>query len=515
MKKMVTPQKMLLLLLCLILTFSGCSSSKNSGSSSNSSSTTQNQTLTVSQSSDTTTLDPQMQGKMPSMNILINMFDTLVTRDNNNSLAPSLATSWKAINDTTWQFKLRTDVKFTDGEPFNADVVKYSIERLINPATKSPIVELADVKEVDVVDESTVNIVTKIPDPIIPNKMVLFDGVMVPPQYIQAHGAAYFALNPVGTGPFEFVSWTKDSQVVMKANPDYWRGAPSIKNLIIRTIPNAADAVAALKTGEVDIAYDGITGDVVNQLKSYKNVKIVKSPWIRTSYIDIDTTVANSPLANQQVRQALNYAIDVPTIISTVLGGNAKRVSTIIPSQNFGYDKTITPYTYDTTKAKQLLAQAGYPNGFSVKLDGINDDAVVIQALVAQFAQAGIKITMNLMDSTTFAANITAKKVAPLYLQSNTGWTMDALSNFQSYIRSDRKYNRFPDSSLDHLVDIEEQTINPQIRQAAFTAAQQSLKDEAPFVYLYQKDLVLAMGSTVDWSTNATGILNLYSAKKK
>jgi len=505
----------LLLLLCLILTFSGCSSSKNSGSSSNSSSTTQNQTLTIAQSSDTTTLDPQMQGAMAPMNVLINIFDTLVTLDKNNNLTPSLATSWKAINDTTWQFKLRTDVKFTDGEPFNADVVKYSIERLINPATKSPIVEFADVKEVDVVDENTVNIVTKVPDPIIPNKCVLFDGVMIPPQYIQDHGAAYFALNPVGTGPYKFVSWTKNSQVVLVANQDYWRGAPSIKNLIIRDIPNVADEVAALKTGEIDIAYSNIIGDIVNQLSSDKDIKIVKNPWIRTYFVQINTTIPNSPLANQQVRQALNYAVDVPSIIKSIFAGYGTPLGQIIPTQNFGYDKSITPYTYNLTKAKQLLASAGYPNGFNVQLDGITDDSQVLQALAGQLAKAGVIIKLNLIDNTTLTASITNQKVAPLFMQGNTGWTMDGLSNFQSCIKSGRRYNMYPNPTLDNLVNVEEGTMNPQVRQAAFTAASKIVKDEAPYIFLYQKELFLAMRSNVDWSTNATGIMSMYSATKK
>lgn len=509
-RKLSVPKCLGVSLLCLSLTFSlfGCSSSKTKGSSS------KDVTLTVSQSTDTTTLDPQKQGKMPSMNILINMFDTLVTRDKNNKLQPSLATEWKSLNDTTWQFKLRKDVKFQDGEPFNASVVKYSIERLLDPKTKSPIVELKNVKEVDVVDDYTVNIVTTTPDPILPNKMVLFDGVMVPPQYIQEKGDDYFATHPIGTGPFKFVSWTKDSEVVMEANPDYWGGAPSVKKLVIRTVPNTADVISALKTGEISIAYDGITADVATQLKSDPDIKVEKMPWIRTFYINIDTQ-SNTPLANQQVRQALNYAVDVPTIISTVLGGNASRVATLIPSQNFGYDKSISPYTYDPTKAKQLLTQAGYPNGFSTKLDATPQDASVVQAIAGQLDKVGVKVTVNLMDSTTLVSNLVSKKESPLYFIGNTGWTMDALSNFQSYIRSDRRYNRYPDTTLDKLIDTEEQTIDSKTRQDAFTQIQQILKDQAPFIYLYQSNLMVAMQKNVDWSTNATGILNLYSAKVK
>ena len=470
-------------------------------------------TLIVAQNTDAATLDPQKQGKMPDMNILINMFDTLVTRDADNKLAPALATEWKAVNDTTWEFKLRDGVKFHNGEPFNADVVKFSIERLLNPDTKSPIVELKSVKEVVVVDPLTVRIVTDGPDPILPNKMVLFGGVMVPPKYIKEKGDDYFAKNPVGTGPFKFVSWQKDNQVVMEANPDYWKGAPKYKKLIFRTIPNAADMLAALKAGEIDIA-TSLTADAANQLKGQPNVRVVSAPWIRTFYISIDA-LQDGPLAKKEVRQALNYGLDVQTIIDTVLGGYAQRVATLIPKQNFGYDPSIKPYEYNPEKAKELLAAAGYPQGFSTKLDVTPPDADIAQVFKAQWEKIGVKVEINVVDSQTMTSNLAAKKTSPLYYIGNTGWTMDAMSNFQSYIKSDRRYNRWKNEEADRLIDIEEKTIDPQKRQEAFTKLQQLIKEEAPFVYLYQLDGLYGMNTKVQWTPNPIGVLSMYSASIK
>lgn len=174
------------------------------------------------------------------MGILINMFDTLVTRDDNNKLAPSLATEWKALDDTTWEFKLREGVKFHNGEPFNAEAVKFSIDRLNNPDTKSPIVELKTVKEVIVVDAKTVKIVTDGPDPILPNKMTLFGGTMVPPQYIKEKGDDNFAKNPVGTGPFKFVSWQRTVKSPWKPMLITGREQPNSKSWLsklFRTLP--------------------------------------------------------------------------------------------------------------------------------------------------------------------------------------------------------------------------------------------------------------------------------------
>lgn len=517
-------KKFWLVMVALIIVLSGCSSSGGAsgtggakdaaGTGGSKTAGPAKDTLVVGQDIDAGTLDPQKQGKMPDMNILINIFDTLLTRDADNKLAPALATDWKAVNDTTWQFKLREGVKFHDGEPFNADVVKYSIDRLKNPATKSPIVELNSVKEVKVVDANTVDIVTDGPDPILPNKLTLFGGVMVPPNYIKEKGDDNFAKNPVGTGPFKFVSWQKDNKVVMDANPDYWLGAPKLKHLTFKIIPNAADMVAALKTGEIDIAAAGVTADVADQLKGNADIDVVSSPWIRTFYISLDAA-QDGPLSKKEVRQALNYAIDVKTIIDTVLGGHASRVATLIPKQNFGYDASVAPYEYNPDKAKQLLAQAGYPQGFSIQFDAGNQDSGIVQIISDMLGKVGVKVQANLVDSKTLSANIAAKKVAPLYYIGNTGWTMDAMSNFQSYIKSDRRYNRWKNNEADKLVDVEEKSLNTQERTAAFTKLQQLLKDEAPFIYLYQLDNLYGLRKNVQWKPNPIGVLSMYNASFK
>jgi peptide/nickel transport system substrate-binding protein len=491
------------------------SSSSGSGSSGSGggSAAPAKDTLIVAQEADAGTLDPQKQGKMPDMNILINMFDTLVTRDANNELAPGLAVEWRAVDDLTWEFKLRQGVTFHNGEPFNAEAVKFSIERLNNPDTKSPIVELKTVQEVKVIDEYTVHLITSAPDPILPNKTVLFGGVMVPPKYIQEKGDDHFAMNPVGTGPYKFVSWTKDSEVVMEANENYWGGAPFFKKLVFKIIPNTSNMAASLRTGEIDIAAN-IRAEVAVQVQGQPDIEVVSAPGIRTYYVVLDT-IADTPLKNKLVRQAINHAVDVNTIIATVLEGHAERAATIVPRQNFGYDPSIEPYAFDLDKAKALMAEAGYPNGFTIDFDANSLDADIVQVIAAQLEQIGIKANINLMDNATLIANITAKEASPMYYMGNTGWTMDAMSNFQSYIRSDRRYNRWHNPEADALVDIEETTIDPKVRQEAITKIQQLLKEEAPFLFLYQTNNLYGMRANIDWTPNPIGVLKMYTAKLK
>jgi peptide/nickel transport system substrate-binding protein len=482
------------------------------GNCTNSFAAAKKKTLVVAQTIDASTLDPQKQGKMPDMNILINIFDTLVTRNAKGQLAPALATEWKAIDNVTWQFKLRKGVKFHNGEEFDADAVKFSIDRLLDPKTTSPIAELRNVKKTVVVDKHTVNIVTNEPDPILPNKTVLFGGVILPPKYVTEKGDAYIAKNPVGTGPYKFVSWQKDNQVVLEANKAYWKGAPKFDRLVIKTIPSMADMVAALKAGEVDFT-TGMTADAALSLANDSHIKVVAAPWIRTYFVSLDTTV--KPLNNVKVRQALNYAVDVPAIIKNILGGRAKRVATLVPSQNFGYNPSITPYKYNPAKAKKLLAEAGYSKGFTVTFDADNLFLTEIQAIAAQLEKVGVKVKLNVMDNKTMVSKMQAKTVSEMYFIGNTGWTMDALSNFQSYAKSDRRYARMKHSKLDELVDIEETTIDPAKRKAALSQIQKILKEDADFIYLWQLDNICAINKNIQYSPNVMGTLSMYSAKSK
>jgi peptide/nickel transport system substrate-binding protein len=471
-------------------------------------------TLNVSLGSDLTTVDPQRQGKMIDMNILLQAFDTLLTRDKDGKVAPNLATEWKALDDLTWQFKLRKDVKFHNGEPFNAEAVKFSIERLLSPELKSPIVELRYVTAVEVVDEFTVNIKTKDPDPLVPAKLTLFPGTMVPPKYIKEVGDDAFGKKPVGTGPFKFVEWVKDDHVTFEKNAEYWGTKASVDKLIFKAIPNEASRASALAAGDLDIATN-VPADSVAQLKANKNIKIASVPGIRAYFVSLNTKKADSPFAKKEVRQALNYAVDVDTIIKTVLGNNAVRISTLIPPDMFGYTDTVKPYAYNQAKAKELLAAAGFPNGFSAEMDVQAADKDVALAIAGMLEKVGVKVKVNPLENSTFTANLGANKLADMYMIGNTAWTLDASNNLQSYAKSDRRYARQVNAEMDKLVDIEETSMDPAKRLDAFKRIQEILADEAYYIYLYKGNVVSAMSDKVTWEFPGTGVFKFNTAVKK
>ncbi|MFJ2701975.1 ABC transporter substrate-binding protein [Streptomyces sp. NPDC087428] len=470
--------------------------------------------LRVSQPGDPKTLDPQKQGDMVSMNVLINIFDTLTTRGRDNELHARLALSWTATDPLTWRFELRPGVTFHNGEVCDAHAVAFSIKRLLDPATKSPIVELRYVKDVTVVDRLTVDIRTSVHDPILPDKLSLFGGVVVPPRYLSEVGDAGFAEHPVGTGPFTFVSWQRDHQLRMRAHADHWQGRPSVDGLVFSPAPNPSSSLAALQSGGVDLVA-GLTPDAAQQLDGYPGVTLDGFTGVRTSYISLNT-LEKGPLQDRRVRQALNHAVDVPLLIKAVLGGKATETPALVPRGAFGFDPSVKAFPRSVKTARALLAEAGYPHGFSTTLTASNIDSNVAEALSGLLARAGVRARVNLLDPGTYAASLTSDNrgaLGPMYLAASTVWTMDGQSVMQSNVRSDRRQSRWHSKEADRLIDIEELSPEPAERKKAFSDLQRLLREEAPFVFLYQLDNIYARNDRPHWKPGSAGVLAMESAE--
>ncbi|GAA2325362.1 ABC transporter substrate-binding protein [Streptomyces kunmingensis] len=470
--------------------------------------------LRVSQAGDPKTMDPQKQGDMTSMNVLVNLFDPLTVRGRDNKLRPGLALGWKAISPKVWRFRLRPGVRFHNGEVCDAAAVKFSLDRLRDPATASPIVELRYVDGVTVVDSRTVDVHTSVHDPILPDKVSLFGGVVVPPRYLDKVGDDGFAARPVGTGPFTFAHWQRDHELRLRAFAGHWSGPPGVGELVFTPAPNPSSALAALQSGEVDLV-SGLTPDAALQLDGYPGVHLDHHTGIRTSYLSLDT-LTDGPLRDRRVRQALNHAVDVPLLIKAVLGGKAQEVPAMIPRGAFGFDGSVTPYERSVSRAKKLLAEAGHPDGFHTTLTASNADANVAEALSGLLARAGVHARVNLLDPGTYAQRLTSDNhsaLGPMYLAASTVWTLDGESMLQSNVRRDRRQSRWHDKRADDLVDAEELSVDPAVRRRAFGKLQELIKTEAPFVPLYQIDNIYARNSRPNWTPGAAGVLDMAGAE--
>jgi peptide/nickel transport system substrate-binding protein len=273
--------------------------------------------LRISETSDIITVDPKFLKGRQTQNVARLMFDSLYHRDDDMQIIPWLATSLENPDELTWRFHLLEGIKFHNGNDFKANDVKFSIERLMEDDSVWNARSFVD--RVEVVDDYTVDIITQEPFAAFMTRLVLWH--MTDEEYFSEVGEEGFLESPVGTGPYKFVEWVKDERVVLEANEDYWRGAPQIKTVIFIPIPETATRLAALEAGEIDIV-TAVPPEYINQ--PAEGVVISSVPGTRAFYLGMNVNV--EPFTDVRVRQAMNYAVDVDSIIEFVLNGLARPI---------------------------------------------------------------------------------------------------------------------------------------------------------------------------------------------
>ena len=472
--------------------------------------------VVVAQGVDPTTLDPHDHEETPALNVLLNLYDTLLVRDKDLKITPWLATSYKLINSTTWEFKLRQGVKFHNEEEFDAEAAKFSLERLANPALNLRMTALRIIDRVDVKDKYTIHIITKKPFPTLDAQLCL-RGAMVPPKYFKEKDKAFLARSPVGTGPFRFVKWVKDDQIELEANEQWWHGAPKIKTLIFRPIPEETTRMSALQTGEVDIATN-VPPHLVKEIKNHQRVTIASAPSVRTIFIPIYNVQCEQsegawdcrkpypgPAANPKVRQAINYAVNIDAIIKEVLEGQAIRTATPLTSKHFGYDPKIKPFPHDPAKAKKLLAEAGYPNGIDLILHSPNGrypkDKEVSEAVAGQLTQAGIRTQLKVYEWTTYMNNIAYRHGGgPMWLIGWGNTTWDADGTFIPMFRTGQLLANYWNPDFNMLLDDAQTDMDPKKRLQMYSKASRFFLDDPPAIPLYQQIDNYGVSRKLQWT---------------
>ena len=475
-------------------------------------------TLTVALVSHAPTLDPHMHFERVGILVNINMFDSLLHRSTKLQFEPSLATSWKAISDTVWEFKIRKNVRFHNGDVMTPADVKYSFDRVIDQTKKSPQYgNIRAIKEVKVIDAETVHIITDKPFPLLLERLVFFP--IVNKKHVEAVGdQAFGTSSPVGTGPWKFVEWKRDQLIRLEAFDQYWRGKPAFKHLIFRAIPETATQVAEVKTGGVDIIRE-VSADLIPELKSNPQTYISSTPILRVHYVNLDMRTA--PFDKKGVRQAANYAIDKPTVIQKLMAGLGTQVATTVQPLAFGFDPEVKPYPFDQKKAKELLAQAGYPNGVDVTLHSSSvANRPSFEAICQMLTEVGIRATPRMWDpgpawNKFFQAEGKATQGAhgtwgnysvfdadavlhPLYHTEQGGWI-------------GKWYTRL--EGLDKLIDEARSTVDQPKRKRLYSQIQQMIREEAPSIFLWTQYDTLGISKKVQYAARPDEWLWLYDAK--
>ncbi|GAW27686.1 ABC transporter substrate-binding protein [Carboxydocella sp. JDF658] len=334
-------------------------------------------TFIFAKSGDPVGLDPINVTDGESIYVTQQIFDTLVEyKQDSTEIQPALAESWEASKDgLEWTFKLRQGVKFHDGTPFNAEAVKFNFDRWRdknNPYHQGDFEYYAAmfggfpgiIKEVKAVDEYTVKFILEKPNaPFLANLAMAAFGISSP-DAIKKYGQDYFK-NPVGTGPFKFVEWKKDDKVVLVKNEEYWGEKAKVDKVIFRTIPDNSARLMELKAGTID-AMIGVNPDDVEGIKNDPNLQLLLRPSMNVGYLAMNTE--KKPFDNVKVRQAINHAINKQALIDAFYAGLAKPAKNPLPPSLWGYNDEVKDYEYDPAKAKALLAEAGFPNGFKTRL---------------------------------------------------------------------------------------------------------------------------------------------------
>lgn len=450
--------------------------------------------VAVAIAQDITTLDAHNASFTADFAMLGNVYETLIDYDPEGQPRGLLAEGWETISDTEWEFKLRQDVVFHNGEPFNAEVVKFNVERYKEPDKgRNPRIGPA-ISSVTVVDPYTVRITTPEPDPVLLDDIRIM--LMVPMGYAQEVGDEGLATDPVGTGPFKFVEWVQNDHLALEANPDYRGGAPQINTLTFRIIPEIATRVAALKANEVQLITQLIP-DQIPSLEQDENLGLVsvQAPRVAQVGFNVDAP-GGEPLRDLRVRQALAYAINKQEMVDTILGGQGTVVATLAPPNAFGFDPSVESYPYDPTMAQQLLAEAGYASGltfdFAVPSGGsLLKPLEVAQVLAAYWESIGVTINIRSLETGTWIQERDEKTISPLFLWNWVGIDADSMMWANMHSESPWSYNPLPDETkaeIESLIDEERSTVDQERRQEIFSQLQRILVDEMATIILYQQN---------------------------
>ncbi|OLO42314.1 glutathione ABC transporter substrate-binding protein [Alkalihalophilus pseudofirmus] len=382
----------------------GCSTNNNVTIEEDDQDATENEggTLVIVRLSDAENLDHHFMSTINAASVTHrSIYEGLVGRDKNSDISPLLATDWTQLDEITWEFTLREDVTFHDGTAFNADAVKTSFDRLLDPEVGSPrAVVFSMVDEVKVVEEFTVQFILSEPFSPLLSILASHEGGIISPKSIEEHGKNIIQ-EPNGTGPFAFKSWTPGQEIVLNKNEQYWGAESKVDNVVLKVVPEETTRVSMLETGEAHVA-EPLSAPMVSTIEASQNSEVYRSEGFGTEYIGFN--VQKAPFDDVRVRQAIAHAIEMDSILSGVFSGIGKKSNSLLGPKVLGYHEGMEAYEYNLNEAKKLLAEAGYPDGFETTLMTMDSRERVNLAEVVQSQLKGIGIDVDLqvMEYGTF-----------------------------------------------------------------------------------------------------------------
>jgi len=477
------------------------------------------QVLTMGVRGGPESMDPHFSALGPHAEAAKHIFDTLVWSGNDLQIEPGLAVSWAPVDDDTWEFKLREGVKFHDGSDFDAEDVKFSIERIpvvTGPTTTT--IYVRRVASVDIIDPYTLHIHTDGQAATLPNDFIrLFivssEAAAEYSTLETAAGGFNSGAATIGTGPYKFISWEPKGDLVLERNDDYWRGMGAWETVVRKEIPNDSSRLAALKAGQVDVINYVSSVDYL-ALERDANVDTIKGDSVYIMNLQLDqrensplvraidgSDLDENPFRDLRVRQAIDYAIDRETMVDIVLEGLGKPANQMMPPGFFGSSEKIPAPEYNRAKAKELLADAGYPDGFEVDLyctaDRLPGDASICQGLGQMLTQVGIKINVNAISKTVYFPAQARLEYSMFMngwgtLTGEASYTLGGLAHTNNPEVKLGPYNRieYSNSDVDHLLQTGARMMDAEERRATYEEAMERVMADKAYISIVQLQTV-------------------------
>ena len=503
-------------------------------------------TLKYASQNDPQTVDPHAANLLVSARLTMQIYDTLVYRDRGWKAIPWLAESWTQVSPTTWRFKLRENVKFHDGTPLTADDVVFSLDRAMSPLSQMR-TSVQGIAKARTVDARTVEFTLSEPNPALLQHLTQFrimsrawavKNRAEKPQDYKAKEDTYSARHANGSGPFILKEYTPDVRVVLVANRDWWGRRvglweSNLDEVIMIPIQSNATRLAALLSGEVDFVIDPANQDV-ERLRSNPQIRIVEGPEMRVQYLAFDmqrdellygNEKKRNPFKDPKVRLAVAHAIDAEAIRQKVMRGLSRPIGAIIPDLIGGYhpdgDKRVP---YDKERAKKLLTEAGYPNGFEVTLDCGNNApaAEICQAVAAMLSQVGIRTRPNIMPQTTLFPKLETYDTSFYLLSWGGGITSDALYTLNALYHTpshgqdgDFNMGRWSNPEVDRLLDDIKVQMDPAKRNEAIRRVMVIANETRAVLPIHQQLLPWAMRRNVEAWFSPVNTVYFYRVKKQ
>lgn len=429
--------------------------------------------------------------------------DTLVNVDPNDPsrLLPGLAEAWEFTDPSTLRMTLQRDVEFHNGEPFNAEAVRATLEFMADPENGSLLNYAVNwLSEVRIIDDYTIDLVYKAPNP--PGLQRLAQlGTIYPPSHYFAVGSGEFGTAPVGTGPYRLVRWIRDQEVVFEANENYFggtKGQPRLDQITVRFIPEQATRIAELLAGSVDV----ITEVAPDQAQFVEASGLVVTPLPTNAlvYLSLDSMgrSGQTPLTDQRVRQAIAHSIDRQAIVDNVLSGFATRADVLATPYMFGYSDDIPVADFNPQRARELLTEAGYPDGFSIDYVSWIPQRQALEAVVAYLADVGIRANLNYFGADVSSANqIITSGNAPM---SSSLWTtiFDADAILAPHFSKGAARAYTDDPEIQGWLSEAASIVDSERRAELYSLVLTKISEQAYMVPLFSPQILLASKPGVD-----------------